>query len=323
MRSIVVFAIAVFAASLSVAATPNCAPYQVVGSVCGRTAYLGWGIAGLGTDSVITVYAPPGLSGVVTFQMSQLNSSQGSAYTGFFGIMTNMNNTTAVLTTQANPISFTAQPGQGAYYTVSKTCFNATCTGAAPASFTGSFLPNMFSMQIQILSANPADLALVQLPLLTGRFLDSTGQVTLVEQETAVENPSNTAGINSLNEAGSPAVRYVLNGPDITLAYVTFSVTNTSATQPLTGTLNILDYNNNVVVSAPIPAIPPSGAAGYLLIGRTPGDTLGFFPSSTVLSPVGPEGAFHGTLRVNFSGPAIFLAQEFIGTSMANLVIEP
>lgn len=301
----------------------NCGIYKVVGSQCARTVYFGWGIAGLDTNSVITVYAPPSVSGAITFQMSQLNSSQGTAYTGFFGIMTNMNNTTNVLTTQASPLSFTAQPGQGAYYTVTNTCFDATCKTAAPASFHDPFLPNMFSMQLLILSSNPADLALVQLPLLTARFTDGNGQVTLVEQETAVENISNTAGLNSLNEGGSALVRYVLNGSDYTLAFVAFSVTNPSATQSLTGTLTVRDYNNNPVASANIPAIPPLGAAGYLLVGRNAGDTLGFFPSSTILSPVGPEGAFHGTLRVNFSGPAVFLAQEFLGASMANLVVEP
>jgi hypothetical protein len=50
---------------------------------------------------------------------------------------------------------------------------------------------------------------------------------------------------------------------------------------------------------------------------------LGLFPYSTVLSPTGPEGVFHGTLRVNFSSPAIFLAQEFDGISMLNDIIEP
>lgn len=322
MKLQALLASSIFAAALPAIAA-NCAPYQSVGTQCARTVYLGWGIAGQGTASVITVYAPPTVSGPITFQMIQLNSSRGTAYTGFFGIMTNINNTTAVLTTQASPISFTAQPGQGTFWTVNRTCFNAGCTGAPPAAFVDPFLPNMYSMQMQMLAASPADLALLQLPLVTQRFLDGTGQITLVEQETAVENPITTAGINSLNEGGTAAVRYVLNGNDYTLAFVSFSVTNTSATQSLTGTLNILDYNNNIVASASLPAIPPLGAVGYLLIGRGAADTLGFLPSSTVLAPAGPEGAFHGTLRMNFTGPAIFLAQEFIGASMANLVIEP
>jgi hypothetical protein len=234
-----------------------------------------------------------------------------------------MNNAGVVLTTAASPISFTAQPGQGTYWIVTNTCFNAGCGAAPPAAFTGPYLSNMFSMQMQILGASAADLALVQLPLMTAKFLDSNNNVTLVEQEVAVEFPTSTAGINSVNEAGTPALRYVLSGSAYVDAFLAFSVTNPSATQALTGTLYLLDFNNNVVASSPIPTIPPQGASGYLLVGRSPGDTLGLFPYSTVLSPTGPQGVFHGTMRVNFSSPAIFLAQEFDGISMLNIVIEP
>jgi hypothetical protein len=323
MKSQVLVACWLFAAALPAFAAPSCGTYAVVGSQCARTVYLGWGIAGLSTQSWINVYAPPTVSAPVTFQMTQLNSSLGTSYTGFFGVRTNMNSSGAVLTTAASPISFMAQPGQGAYWIVGATCFNAGCTAAAPAAFTGPYLSNMFSMQMQILGSSAADLALVQLPLLTAKFLDSSGNVTLVEQEVAVEFPVSTAGINSLNEAGTAALRYVLSGSSYVDAFVAFSVTNPSATQSLTGTLNLVDFNNNVIATSPIPSIPPLGASGYLLIGRSPGDTLGLFPSSTILSPTGPEGVFHGTLRVNFSSPAIFLAQEFDGISMLNIVIEP
>jgi hypothetical protein len=155
-------------------------------------------------------------------------------------------------------------------------------------------------------------------------LIHSTRQKTGLSEKTIHEtNPVTTAGINSLNEGSTAAFRYVLNGNDYTLAFVSLSVTNTSPTPSLTGTVNILDYNNNIVATASVPSIPPLGAVGYLLVAQNPTDTLGLFPSSLVLSPAGPEGAFHGTLRATFSGPAIFLAQEFIGASMANLVIEP
>jgi hypothetical protein len=69
-----------------------------------------------------------------------------------------------------------------------------------------------------------------------------------------------------------------------------------------------------------IPAIPVNGAAGYLVVGRTPGDPLGLFPSSTVLPSLN-DGNFHGTMIVNMSGPNITLAQEFNGNAMLNLLV--
>ena len=83
--------------------------------------------------------------------------------------------------------------------------------------------------------------------------------------------------------------------------------------------------NANTVATAPIPAIPPGGAAGYLVIGRAPGDPLGLFPSNTVL-PAGADGVFHGTLVVGMnglsaSGQCIVLAQEYNGNTMLNLPV--
>ena len=50
------------------------------------TVALGWGIAGQGTDSVVTIYVPPSASGPVDVEVTGLYSNLGSAYTGIFGI---------------------------------------------------------------------------------------------------------------------------------------------------------------------------------------------------------------------------------------------
>jgi hypothetical protein len=97
------------------------------------------------------------------------------------------------------------------------------------------------------------------------------------------------------------------------------SVTNPS-TAPISGTVTIEDSNANTIATAPIPAIPPGGAAGYLVIGRTPGDSLGLLPSSTVL-PAASDGIFHETLVVTMDGPNITLAQEYNGNAMLNLLV--
>jgi hypothetical protein len=80
--------ISVLAAALPALAAPNCGPnYVVVGSNCGFATNFAWAAAGLGADSIVTLYVPPRASGSVTFQVTAFNSSLGSAYTGFFGIM--------------------------------------------------------------------------------------------------------------------------------------------------------------------------------------------------------------------------------------------
>ena len=85
MKGIVI--ITAFAAGLPALAAPNCnAPQVVQGNNCTLTASLGWVIAGLGTDSVYTEYVPPNASGPVTFQITGMNSSLGSTYTGYFGV---------------------------------------------------------------------------------------------------------------------------------------------------------------------------------------------------------------------------------------------
>lgn len=62
--------------------------------------------------------------------------------------------------------------------------------------------------------------------------------------------------------------------------------------------MTLQDLNGNIVAAAPVPLIPLGGAAGYLVVGRTPGDSLSLFPSDTV-RPAGPDGIFHGSLIVN------------------------
>jgi hypothetical protein len=81
-----------------------------------------------------------------------------------------------------------------------------------------------------------------------------------------------------------------------------------------------VDVNGSTIATATIPSIPRSGAAGYLLIGQSPTDPLGLFPSSTAL-PADAAGVFHGTLIVTMNGPCLVLAQEFNGNSMLNLVV--
>jgi hypothetical protein len=84
--------------------------------------------------------------------------------------------------------------------------------------------------------------------------------------------------------------------------------------------VTIQDNNGNTIATAQIPAIPIAGAAGFLVIGRTPGDPLGLFPSSTVL-PAGPDGIFHGILVVTMTGRNVVTAQELFGNAMLNLLV--
>jgi len=61
------------------------------------------------------------------------------------------------------------------------------------------------------------------------------------------------------------------------------------------------------------------------VVGRFAGDTLGLFPSTSVL-PAGSDGLFHGNLVIsmtglNAAGMNIILSQEFNGNSLLNLFV--
>jgi len=307
------------AAAVPVLAAPSCGTYTVVGSQCGTTVNLGWGTAGFGNDSIIGAAVSLTVSAPVTYSFTQLNSSLGTSYAGYFGIMVSVDGATPQVYTLANSNPITLSPGQGVILQVTKVCFDPTCTVAPPAGA----VSNMFSLQIEILGASATDLAKLYTPLLTVRFLNSSGIVIDEEQELGVVGAptKTTLGVPSVNEAATPATRYVQIGSQWTLPFDAFSVTNPSSTQSITGTVTLYDYSNNLVATANIPTIPPLGAVGDLLIGIPSNSTAALFPSSTMLPNPDSSGVFHGALVATFSGPAIFLAQEYNGDAMLNLVI--
>jgi hypothetical protein len=319
-------AITVFAAALPALAAPTCNPPMVVqGNNCTLLTGIGWATAGLGTDSVFTIYVPPGASGPVNFHITALSSMLGSAYTGYFGIkVLDPQAPGGQLITLADILAGNdigdVSPGQAQQFSVTQVCWDPTCTSAPP---TGA-VPNMFSMQIVLSSPNSADINpnLVQMAV---RFLNGA-QVTFEEQETAVPGNAPFSLIPGINLGATPAGRYVYTGTAVNLPFDVLSVSNLNNSGPLTATVTLKDFKGNNIATAPVPAIPPEGAAGFLVIGRTPGDPLGLFPSSTVL-PAGSDGIFHGILEVAVSGRNvnngrnIVLAQEFNGNTMLNLPV--
>jgi hypothetical protein len=322
MKLRALFAITAFAAALPALAL-NCAPnYTVVGTNCAFATNYAWAAAGLGADSIITLYVPPRASGPVTFQVTAFGSSLGSAYTGYFGLLSGPPGQPGAfgVVTLSNAGATTVAPGQAVQFLITQVCFDPTCTVTPPPPPAGP-VPNMFSAQLLMLSPNPADLNVTPNPLLTIQFL-SGNQVTVEETSNARGIPGSPVSyIPGISLGATPAARYVPNGTGgYTQPFDEFSITNESTTGPITGSVTIQDSNGNPIVMAPIPAIPASGAAGYLVIGRTPGDALGLFPSTTVL-PAGPDGLFHGILVVNMTGPNIVTAQELYGNAFLNLLI--
>ena len=319
MKLRALIAISAFAAALPALAAPDCVSsgYLVVGTNCGFATNFAWAAAGLGADSIVTFYVPPRASGPVTFQVTAFSSSLGSAYTGFFGIMTSIPGqpgTVIVTASNANPT--VVNPGQAVQFLITQVCFDPACTAAAPAGA----VPNMFSTQLLILSPNPSDLDVTPNPQLTIQFLNGN-QVTFEETGNARPIPGrNISLIPGISLGATAAGRYVYNGAAVTQPFDEFSVTNESATGPITGSVTIQDNNGNPIVTAPIQPIPAGGAAGFLVIGRTPGDSLGLFPSTTVL-PAGADGIFHGILVVSMNGPNIVTAQELYGNAFLNLLV--
>jgi hypothetical protein len=319
MKLRALFAITVFAAVLPALAAPNCGPnYVVVGPNCAFATNFAWAAAGLGADSILTFYVPPRASGPVTFLFTSLSSSQGSAYTGFLAVMAGeIGKGCCQVFTLPNPnANPTVSPGQAKQILITQVCFDPACTAAAPAGAVG----NMFSTQLLILSPNSSDLDVTPNPQLTIQFLNGN-QVTFEETSNARGVPGlNASYIPGISLGATPAGRYVYNGTAVTQPFDEFSVTNESTAGPITGSVTIQDNTGNPIATAPMPAISPGGAAGFLVIGRTPDDSLGLFPSSTVL-PAGSDGIFHGILVVNMSGPNIVTAQELYGNAFLNLLV--
>jgi hypothetical protein len=321
-----ILVITALAAGLPALAAPNCnAPQVVQGNNCTLTASLGWVIAGLGTDSVYTEYVPPNASGPVTFQITGVNSSLGSTYTGYFGLKFGSLDGTQ----NYGPFTLSEivalgpdirSPGEINQTLITQVCWDPTCTSAAPAGA----MPNMFSLQLLISTPITTDINLNDVQL-TVRFLTADGRVNLETQETALRTNSAYSIIPGINLGATPEARYVFTGSAVNLPYDGISISNLNNPNSVTGVATLKDSGGAPIATTPIPAIPPGGAAGYLVMGRTPGDPLGLFPSSTVL-PAGPDGVFHGTLEIatfgqTVNGQLIVLLQEYNGNAMLNAFV--
>jgi hypothetical protein len=318
----------VLAAALPGLAAPTCNPPQIVsGNNCVLTVALGWGIAGLGTDSVVTIYVPPSATGPVDIEVTGLYSNLGSAYTGYLGFKGNDLGqsgsgivTLSDIVAGANEAIGPVSPRQLIQFQITQVCWDPTCTAAAPAGA----VPNMFSLTLSLSSPNAADINPNEVQL-TARFLDSSGHVTSQEQEPALHTNSQVSIIPGISLGATPATRYVLNGSAYVYPHDVLSISNFANPNSISGTATLLDGQGNIVATAPIPAVPPNGAAGYLVVGRQPGDALGLFPSSLIL-PAGADGVFHGSLAVSMTGLTaagmnIVLSQEFNGNSLLNLFV--
>jgi hypothetical protein len=307
--------IAVFAAALPAHAAPTCpAPQVVQGNNCTLSVNLGWGAAGLGAQTIINLYLPPTASGQVTWTLTAINSSLGSTYKGFMGItVQGFSPGPGIPITVSSAPPIVLSPGDYEPVRVAQVCWDSTCTAAAPSGP----VANMFSAQFLISSPSSADVA-AAVTQLTIQFLNGS-QVTFEETETAQLPGPNISYISGISIGATPAARYVYNGAAVTAPFDEISITNQS-NAPITGTVTLVNADGSLVGPVNIPAIPVNGAVGYLVVGRTPGDTLGLFPSSTVL-PALNDGNFHGTIIVNMTGPNITLAQEFNGNSMLNLLV--
>lgn len=307
--------VAAMAVALPAMAEPVCPAPQVPLDVnCTLTLTLGWGIAGLGTSTIITAYLPPSASAPVFLDFKALRSNLGNNYTGYIGVRASTPGQpgVTVLTPENAPHTVLA-PGKTFQMQITEVCWDPSCRATAPAGAVG----NMVSIQEMISSTTPADINLASVQL-TVQFI-SGSQVTFQQVESAQLPGPNVSYIPGINIGSTPAGRYILNGTAVTQPYVTLSVTN-AGSAPITGTVTLFDRNNAFVTTAAIPTIPVNGAAGYLVVGRSQDDPLALFPYSIVL-PGGSDSIFRGTLVVNMTGPNITLAQEFNGSSMLNLLV--
>ena len=315
-------------AALPALAAPNCqAPQVLQGNNCTLVTAAGWVIAGQGTATVFNIYVPPNATGPVRFDFTALNSSLGSGYTGYLGLRAGVpgQSDTEIVTLQdvvagGSSSIGNVNPGEQELFVITEVCWDPTCTAAAPQGA----VPNMFSAQILMSSPNPMDISMTPTPRLTLQFLDGN-RVNWEGAENMQRANSPVSIVPNINLGATPDTRYTYTGTAVNLPFAVLSVTNLNSPGPITGTVSLQDLQHNTIVKATLPGIPPQGAAGFLVIGRTPGDPLGLFPSSTVL-PAGSDGIFHGALEIQMSGltPAgfnIVRAQEYNGNSMMNLQV--
>jgi hypothetical protein len=324
LRPLLVFT--VFAAALpALAACPP--PYGTVGTNCTFTSALGWLTAGQGTATIVTIYVPPRATGPIDFEVTALSSSLGTSYTGYLGFMVSsvgqpggkVVTLSDIVASGPNSIG-KVHPGQLIQFQITQVCWDQTCTQAAPTNA----VPSMFGLQFVMSSPVSGDLDVTPTPRAIIQFL-SGSRVTFETQVAAQASNSLYSIIPGISIGATPAGRYVLTGSAFNLPFDAVSISNVNNSNPITGTATLQDMNGNAVATSTIPAIPPGGSAGFLVIGRTPGDPAGLFPSSTVL-PATPDGIFHGTLILGMTGLSatgfnIVAAQEYNGNAMLNLPI--
>lgn len=322
------FAITILAGVLPALAATSCPPpYGTVGNNCTFTSALGWLTAGQGTATIITIYVPPRASGPVDFEVTGVSSSLGTSYTGYLGLMASgVGRSVGKIITLSDVVAGGPNsigqvgPGQLVQFQITQVCWDPICTQAAPANA----VPIMFGMQFVMSSPVSRDLDVTPTPRANIQFL-SGGRVTFETQVVAQASNSLYSIIPGISIGATPAGRYVQTGSAFNLPFDAVSISNVNNSNPITGSAILQDLDGNTVATATIPAIPPGGSAGFLVIGRTPGDPLGLFPSSTVL-PATPDGVFHGTLILGMTGLTaggfnIVAAQEYNGNAMLNLPI--
>jgi hypothetical protein len=328
MKTQNLLALTIFAAALPAVAAPPCQPGQVAqGNNCVINVSLGWIVAGQGNRSIVNIYVPPNASGPIDFEITAVTSSLGTAYKGYFGVVGADPGGEGQVVTFADvkaggPAAIgLVPPGKGGQFEIRQVCWDPSCTTPAPAGA----VPNMLSLQFSLSSPNPADLSLVPGPMLTIQFLDGNGQVTWEGLEMPARSNSPYSIIADINLGATPQSRYVFNGSAATQPFTTLSISNLNNPNPISGTVKLTDFGGNTIAAMPLPSIPAGGAAGYLLMGRSAGDTLGLFPSSLAL-PAGKDGVFHGMLEISLTGLTptgqnIILATEYNGNSMVNLPV--
>lgn len=321
-------ALGVLGSALTAFAAPTCnSAYVVQGNNCVFTAAIGWAIAGLGTQSTLTLYVPPQATGPIDFEVTGLSSSLGNSYKGYLGIVAGdvgQKDTGQVTLADIGPGSPDAIgqvfPGQVVQFFVKNVCWDPTCTSAAPAGA----VPNMFSMTFSMASPVSADLDITPTPRGTVQFLKGT-EVTWQENVPAQRPNSAFSIIPGISTGATSDQRYAFDGGAVTTPFDTLSISNLNNPNPIAATMTLKDLSGNVVATSPAVTVPAGGANGYLLVGRYDGDPLGLFPSNTVL-PAAPDGLFHGTLVVATTGQVaggmcIIMGQEYNGFSMLNLPV--
>jgi len=282
--------------------------------MCYFDAYYPWFAAGGGWQSLLSFANPPTTGGLVSYQLMQFNPYNGTAGGPLWVKASVLGNPPIIL----QSVSVTAGAGQGFDVLLLDTCYSVlTCEDDQQVGQPRNPQSGAVSVRVRASSVPALDAQLVgQLTYL----YSPAGAVPTWQTSIPLWRDSELSAEWFTTFTASPT-QETRSAPGA--VFNAFAIFNASD-QAQTISVTISDQSGNQIGTATTPIMPARGTAGFLLIGRVPGDALGLWPATLSL-PSNSDGLFHGFL--DFKGAAggniVAMVNRYIGNSLSNMIVAP